>query len=798
MKPCKLIIKDEVNIKLVGLPVEIRRLLAKEFKYIVPHAKFSPAYRLGRWDGAVNFFGIGGDGYLYHLDRILEILTTNNFEISEIEDRRRPINIDFPKVTDDFWGDTCWPAGHPMAGQPIRIRPHQLEALQLFSENPQCIQSLPTSSGKCLTGDTLLTVKTSADSFPKTLPIIDLINHIERELGIRLFDNIEVELGSFKVSVDTPQGEKEITHVIKKENLDILKIVFDSGYELKAASSHILRSDDNDVFLSELRIGDYVDHKNGILTIVDIIPCESEDCYDIAVSNPHYFYDANGLIHHNTIITATMAKLCEPYGRTVTIVPSTSLVEQTGEDFRNCGLDVGLYYGTRKDLNKTHTICTWQSLSALRKKDKVIKEDGVSSTLTLTDFLNNVVGVIIDECFDGDSLVLCVDGYKPIRDIIPGDMIINYNEHTGLFKVDTVLKRFENLINSSSHSMFELTFDNGQIIKVTGNHKVLTHTGWKTVLELSEDDDIISFSEKDPSLLSKRYENFRERLNKNLQDHGQSVRVIYCSTLMMELSTGHIFTNRSYRRLVARLTKRMPEVWINSMDLLLSGEITEAQIKREGLRRGGISCQEKHPHIRQLLRTYDRKLIVKKPHEPWNKGLTKYTDERLLEISKKRTGDGNPNYGKINDEEYRKRHSLKMKEKILTGEFTPNSGNRRTHFAVKYNSRSYRSSWEAAFHAICPNFEYESLRIKYRYSGKDCIYIVDFYDPVSKVAVEVKPYELLDDPKTIAKLSALLDWCCINNAEMRIASQDFFKVNLTDNILLEFDETTQRKLRAIK
>lgn len=425
MKPCKLIIKDEVNIKLVGLPVEIRRLLAKEFKYIVPHAKFSPAYRLGRWDGAVNFFGIGGDGYLYHLDRILEILTTNNFEISEIEDRRRPINIDFPKVTDDFWGDTCWPAGHPMAGQPIRIRPHQLEALQLFSENPQCIQSLPTSSGKCLTGDTLLTVKTSADSFPKTLPIIDLINHIERELGIRLFDNIEVELGSFKVSVDTPQGEKEITHVIKKENLDILKIVFDSGYELKAASSHILRSDDNDVFLSELRIGDYVDHKNGILTIVDIIPCESEDCYDIAVSNPHYFYDANGLIHHNTIITATMAKLCEPYGRTVTIVPSTSLVEQTGEDFRNCGLDVGLYYGTRKDLNKTHTICTWQSLSALRKKDKVIKEDGVSSTLTLTDFLNNVVGVIIDEAHglkaaELQQLMLTYLNHAPIRWALTG------------------------------------------------------------------------------------------------------------------------------------------------------------------------------------------------------------------------------------------------------------------------------------------------------------------------------------------------------------------------------------------
>jgi superfamily II DNA or RNA helicase len=57
-----------------------------------------------------------------------------------------------------------------------------------------------------------------------------------------------------------------------------------------------------------------------------------------------------------TITTATLAKICEKYGRTITIVPNKSLVEQTEEDFINCGLDVGVYYGDRKDLYKTHTI----------------------------------------------------------------------------------------------------------------------------------------------------------------------------------------------------------------------------------------------------------------------------------------------------------------------------------------------------------------------------------------------------------------------------------------------------------
>jgi superfamily II DNA or RNA helicase len=94
-----------------------------------------------------------------------------------------------------------------------------------------------------------------------------------------------------------------------------------------------------------------------------------------------------------TITTATLAKLCEPYGRTITIVPNKSLVEQTEEDFINVGLDVGVYYGDRKDLNKTHTICTWQSLNILDKKSKNHQQD----ILTLAEFLDGVGTVMVDE-----------------------------------------------------------------------------------------------------------------------------------------------------------------------------------------------------------------------------------------------------------------------------------------------------------------------------------------------------------------------------------------------------------------
>jgi hypothetical protein len=48
MRECKIIIKDEVNIKLEGLELDVRKTLVNKFKYDVPYARYLPAVRLGR------------------------------------------------------------------------------------------------------------------------------------------------------------------------------------------------------------------------------------------------------------------------------------------------------------------------------------------------------------------------------------------------------------------------------------------------------------------------------------------------------------------------------------------------------------------------------------------------------------------------------------------------------------------------------------------------------------------------------------------------------------------------------
>jgi superfamily II DNA or RNA helicase len=93
-----------------------------------------------------------------------------------------------------------------------------------------------------------------------------------------------------------------------------------------------------------------------------------------------------------TLMTAAMSASIEPYGRSLVIVPNKSLVTQTEKDYVNLGLDVGVYFGDRKDLGKKHTICTWQSLNNLLKTT----QSGLAD-FTIQDFIEDVVCVIVDE-----------------------------------------------------------------------------------------------------------------------------------------------------------------------------------------------------------------------------------------------------------------------------------------------------------------------------------------------------------------------------------------------------------------
>ena len=245
----KLILKDEVNCKFEGLGLATRRTLEKKLKFFLPYAYHVPAYKLGRWDGCVGFFTMGGATFVNCLPIILPILDEEGYQI-DIEDCRESHDFNFNLVTESLFSDKVWPSRHPSEGEPIKLRDYQVEVINQFIQTPQCLQEIATGAGK-------------------------------------------------------------------------------------------------------------------------------------------------------TLITAALSSLVEPYGRSIVIVPNKDLVTQTEADYINLGLDVGVYFGDRKEWDKTHTICTWQSLNVMEKRFR----DGLSDS-GLNDFAKGVVCVMVDEVHQAKADVL--------------------------------------------------------------------------------------------------------------------------------------------------------------------------------------------------------------------------------------------------------------------------------------------------------------------------------------------------------------------------------------------------------
>jgi superfamily II DNA or RNA helicase len=115
------------------------------------------------------------------------------------------------------------------------------------------------------------------------------------------------------------------------------------------------------------------------------------ECINRFLANPHGVQEiATGA--GKTLMTAAMSLTCEPYGRTIVIVPNKDLVRQTHADYVNMGLDVGVYFGDEKDLGHTHTIATWQSINSLIKRSK----EGTSA-IGIEAITDDLIAVIVDE-----------------------------------------------------------------------------------------------------------------------------------------------------------------------------------------------------------------------------------------------------------------------------------------------------------------------------------------------------------------------------------------------------------------
>lgn len=496
-----LILLDEVNCKFTNLDVVTRRKMTDAVKFYLPYARHLPAVRLGRWDGSVSYCDVAGRTYINLLDKLLPIVQQQGYDI-EIDDRRAVHSFEFEQIDNNSYSHVLWPKGHPLAGQPIVVKDHQVEVVNAYLKNLTGINIAPTGSGKCLDAGTLLPVSVDIDtpfgdyfyrecteySVMGGVSIGKLAKLVQDYTRHALVDNQEYPVHNLGISIDTPSGVQPVHYIIQKPALDMVTITFSNGYTLRCAAKHLVRRAGCDVYAKDVSTGDVLEHRDGGLTVMSVHAAGVDRCFDINVPTPHLYYDLAGLVHHNTIITAILSHKVEPYGRSIVIVPTKDLVTQTEEDYINFGLDVGVFYGDRKDYEKTHTICTWQSLESLAKRTRA----GQQLDIDINEFFKDVVCVIADECFAPNALVLTETGYVPIKDIAVGDVVVNYSETAGKYKKDRVTEVHRNLTKSSHELMYALEFNNREVIEVTGNHRFLTARGWIRADELTVEDNISS------------------------------------------------------------------------------------------------------------------------------------------------------------------------------------------------------------------------------------------------------------------------------------------------------------------
>ena len=295
MRSCKLIIKDEVNVKIEGLELAERKALMKKFEYEKPGARYLPSVRLGRWNGKISFFSLGGSSYVNLLPEILPVLDMAGYDI-ELEDLREySTTFAFNPIKEDSFSNSTWPKGHPKEGEPVMFRDYQVKIINDFLANPQALQEVATGAGK-------------------------------------------------------------------------------------------------------------------------------------------------------TLITAALSYSIQNYGRSIVIVPNKSLVVQTEADYINLGLDVGVYFGDRKEFGKTHTICTWQSLNNMLKKTKADEAE-----VPIGEFLEGVVCVMVDEVHmaKADALKELLTGVManiPIRWGLTGTI------PKAIFEAQAIYVSLGNVINKLSAS----------------------------------------------------------------------------------------------------------------------------------------------------------------------------------------------------------------------------------------------------------------------------------------------------------------------------------------------------------
>jgi endopeptidase Clp ATP-binding regulatory subunit ClpX len=200
-----------------------------------------------------------------------------------------------------------------------------------------------SGTGKCLAAGSMLKVRISQplyESLRKDLNILEVNNLIETELAIDSIFSLITDTENHIFVSNQPYNQKAPIYLQDQNGIwssvSALITKFDNIRELTwanetttlCADSHLIRTSGTNCKLAvNFNVGDMITLADGQVTQCTMISSLSSGgvVYDLQIeSNDHLYQSANGVVHHNTLMAHSIARVLDvPF----TIADATSLTE---------------------------------------------------------------------------------------------------------------------------------------------------------------------------------------------------------------------------------------------------------------------------------------------------------------------------------------------------------------------------------------------------------------------------------------------------------------------------------------
>lgn len=321
------------------------------------------------------------------------------------------------------------------------------------------------------------------------------------------------------VKIDTPDGYQEVGDFVKKENKHCYRLLFSNSDIIECSEDHLFQKDDgNWISTKDITIGDTFSSKEGIVEVWDKEYKGIENVFDLEVLHDNHRYYSNSIVSHNTgknYLTLSAAcklmdKYPDKYNKIVYMRKTIASEDKQGElgflpgslNEKMAGYNMPVIDTIEKFVIKQH----------LKDNKKSSLEDLIVDDTMIQQFikryniqfeymghmrgrtLNNCI-LLWDECLHEDEILYTKEGIKTIQEIseiLQKDEtieVLSYNFEKDINEYKEVSNIRINDIDETKEEMFEIELEDGNTIKVTGNHQLYINGEYKKIIDVLDSEE---------------------------------------------------------------------------------------------------------------------------------------------------------------------------------------------------------------------------------------------------------------------------------------------------------------------